>query len=212
MKGLHPLGCKLGIRRRGVGRWETGPCLLCCLRLALTGPAMVLPLLLTPETRWPHCRWLLLFPCSSLPQGLCSTASLFLDSLPFSNAALCIPPYSDFNREDFYSACRSRLNCSSYMEALTNFQLPPPPGLHPSGLCIYAGIYLFSRSVMSDSLRPQGLGTSGFPVLHHLLEFAQKHVHWVGDAIQPSHPLPSPSPPALTLSQHQGLFQWVRWP
>ena len=48
---------------------------------------------------------------------------------------------------------------------------------------------------------------SGFPVLHHLLEFAQTHVHCVGDAIQPFHPLLSPSPPALSLSQHQGLFQ-----
>ena len=50
--------------------------------------------------------------------------------------------------------------------------------------------------------------TPGFPVLHHLLEFAQTHVHWVSDAIQPSHPLSSP-PPALDLSQCQGLFQWV---
>ena len=46
-------------------------------------------------------------------------------------------------------------------------------------------------------------------ILHCLLEFAQVHVHWVSDAIQPSHPQSSPSPPALNLSQHQGLFQWV---
>ena len=44
--------------------------------------------------------------------------------------------------------------------------------------------------------------TTGFPVLHHLLEFAQTHFHWVGDAIQPSYPLLAPSPPALNLSQH----------
>ena len=49
----------------------------------------------------------------------------------------------------------------------------------------------------------------GLPVHHQLLEFTQTHVHWVGDAIQLSHPLSSPSPPALNLSQHQGLFQWV---
>ena len=49
----------------------------------------------------------------------------------------------------------------------------------------------------------------GVPELHHLLEFAQTHAHWVKDAIQPSHPLLPPSPPALSLSQHQGLFQWV---
>ena len=51
--------------------------------------------------------------------------------------------------------------------------------------------------------------TPGFPVHHQLPEFTQTHVHWVGDAIQPSNPLSSPSPPALNLSQHQGLFKWV---
>ena len=51
--------------------------------------------------------------------------------------------------------------------------------------------------------------TSGFAVHHQLLEFTQTHVHRVGDAIQPSHPLSSPSPPAFNLSQHQGLFKWV---
>ena len=51
--------------------------------------------------------------------------------------------------------------------------------------------------------------TPDFPVLHQLLELAQTHIHWVDDAIQPSHPLLSPSPPAFNLSQHQGLFQWV---
>ena len=52
---------------------------------------------------------------------------------------------------------------------------------------------------------PMDCRTSGFPALHYFLEFAQTHVHWVGDAIQPSHPL---SPPSTTfnLSQHQGLF------
>ena len=49
----------------------------------------------------------------------------------------------------------------------------------------------------------------GFPVHHQLLVLAQTHVHWVGDAIQPSHLLSSHSPPASNLSQHQGLFQWV---
>ena len=49
----------------------------------------------------------------------------------------------------------------------------------------------------------------GLPVHHQLPEFTQTHIHWVGDAIQPSHPLSSPFPPALNLSQHQGLFKWV---
>ena len=51
--------------------------------------------------------------------------------------------------------------------------------------------------------------TPDFPVHHQLLELTLTHVHRVGDAIQPSHPLLSPSPPAFNLSQHQGLFQWV---
>ena len=51
--------------------------------------------------------------------------------------------------------------------------------------------------------------TPGSSDLHHFLEFAQNHVHWVGDTIQPSHPLLTSSPPSLNLSQHQGLFQWV---
>ena len=51
--------------------------------------------------------------------------------------------------------------------------------------------------------------TPGLPVHHQLPEFTQTHVHWVSDVIQPSHPLSSPSPPALNLSQHQGLFKWV---
>ena len=54
--------------------------------------------------------------------------------------------------------------------------------------------------------------TPGLPVYHQLLEFTQTHVHWVGDAIQPSYALSSPSPPALNLSQHQGLFKWVSSP
>ena len=62
---------------------------------------------------------------------------------------------------------------------------------------------------------PMDCSTPGFPDIHYLREFAQTHVHWVDDAIQPSHPLSSPSSPALNPSQYQGLFQRVgchiRW-
>ena len=58
--------------------------------------------------------------------------------------------------------------------------------------------------------------TPGFPAHHQLPKIAQTHVHWVGNAIQPSHPLLSPSPPAFNLSQHQGLSKesvlWIGWP
>ena len=56
---------------------------------------------------------------------------------------------------------------------------------------------------------PMDCSMPGLPAHHQLLEFTQTHVHWVGDAIQPSHPLLSPSPPAFNLPQHQGLFKWV---
>ena len=58
---------------------------------------------------------------------------------------------------------------------------------------------------------PMDCSTPGLPVHHQLPEFTQTHVHRVSDAIQPSHPLSSPSPPAVNLSQHQGLFQWVSY-
>ena len=56
---------------------------------------------------------------------------------------------------------------------------------------------------------PMDCSTTGFPVHHQLPEPTQTHVHSVSDTTQPSHPLSSPSPPAFSLSQHQGLFQWV---
>ena len=56
---------------------------------------------------------------------------------------------------------------------------------------------------------PMNHSTPGLPVRHQLPEFIQTHGHWVGDAIQPSHPLSSPSPPAPNPSQHQSIFQWV---
>ena len=67
----------------------------------------------------------------------------------------------------------------------------------------------FSRSVVSYSLQPNGLQHARLPVHHQLPELTQTHVYWAGDAIQSSHPLSSPSPPAFNLSQHQRLFQWV---
>ena len=67
----------------------------------------------------------------------------------------------------------------------------------------------FSRSVMSSSLPPHGPQHTRLPCPSPTPELAQTYVHQVGDAIQPSHPLSSPSPPTFNLSQHQGLFKWV---
>ena len=66
-----------------------------------------------------------------------------------------------------------------------------------------------SHSVMSNFCNPMNRSTPGFLVHYQLPESTQTHVHCVGDAIQPSQPLSSPSPPALNLSQHQGLLKWV---
>ena len=66
-----------------------------------------------------------------------------------------------------------------------------------------------SVAQLYPTLRPHGPQQPGFPVHRQLPELTQTQVHWVGDAIQPSHPLSSPSPPAPNLSQHQGLFQRV---
>ena len=68
---------------------------------------------------------------------------------------------------------------------------------------IVVGVQWLSHVQLCD---PVDYNSPGFPVVHHLLEFVQTHVHCFDDAIQPSHPL-SPSSPALSLSQHQGLFQ-----
>jgi len=83
-------------------------------------------------------------------------------------------------------------------------------------------IYLLYQSVSSVAqlcltlCNPMDCSTPGLSVHHQLRELAQTHVHWVGDAIQPSHPLWSPSPSAFNLSQHQGLFHesvlCIRWP
>ena len=83
-------------------------------------------------------------------------------------------------------------------------------------LSVVQQIHLFSSvqfSLVAQSCLtlcdPMNHSTPGLIVHHQFPEFTQTHVHWVGDAIQPSHPLSSPSPPAPNPSQHQDLFQWV---
>ena len=71
---------------------------------------------------------------------------------------------------------------------------------------LLVSVQLLSRVWLCDPLH---CSMPGLSVHHQLSEFTQTHVHWVGDAIQPSHPLSSPSPPAFNLPQHQGLFQRV---
>ena len=96
----------------------------------------------------------------------------------------------------------SPLICDSFSVFLV---FPGLDTLKTMGSIFYSSAQ-FSRSVVSDSCNPMDWSMPGFPIHHQLPEFMQTHVHWVGDNIQPSHPLSSPSPPALNLSQHQGLF------
>ena len=70
-------------------------------------------------------------------------------------------------------------------------------------------VSVFVVQLLSLFVTPVDCSMPGFPVLHCFPQFAQIHVHWVSDAIQPSHPLLCPSLPALNLSQHQDLLQWV---
>ena len=93
--------------------------------------------------------------------------------------------------------------------------------IHPLALC-WTNLTMCCLSLRRHSLHEMAYcccsvtqpcltlcSTPGFPVLHCLPQFAQTLVHWVSDAIQPSHPLSPPSPLVFSLSQHQGLFQWV---
>ena len=89
--------------------------------------------------------------------------------------------------------------------------LKAPAGLGVSSWPKQACEHASSQSVQScpTLCDPMDCSMPGLPVHHQLPELARTHVHWVSDAIQPSHPLSSPSPPAFNPSQHQGLFQWV---
>ena len=103
---------------------------------------------------------------------------------------------------DYYVAIkRNEVHITTWM-SLENIMLSERSQTHK---------YQFSSVTQScpTLCDPMNRNMPGLPVHHQLPESTQTHVHWVRDAIQPSHPLTSPSPPALNLSQHQGLFKWV---
>ena len=108
-----------------------------------------------------------------------------------------VPPSMGFSRQEYWSG------------------LPfPSPGIFPTqgwnpGLLNCSVQFSPVTQSCLTLWDPMDCCTLGLPVHHQLLEFTQTHVHWVGDAIQPSHLLSSPSPPTLHLSQHQGLSKWV---
>ena len=94
-------------------------------------------------------------------------------------------------------------NLKFYLQVIST-----PPDLHKSARIL--SVQFSSVAQWCPTLcNPMNRSTPGLPVHHQLPEFTQTQVHWVSDAIQPSHPLSSPSPPAPNPSQHQSLFQWV---
>ena len=103
-------------------------------------------------------------------------------------AAPQAPLSTGFSRQEYWSAISFSY---LFLPFISQFQFSSVPRLCP---------------IHCD---PMDCSIPGLPVHHQLLEFTQTHVHWVSDAIQPSHPLSSPSPPALNVSQHQGLFKWI---
>ena len=110
----------------------------------------------------------------------------------------------------FLSKCKK--SCENNLEDLTFDN-----GKDFSYSALQENIIVLATSVQFSSVaqscptlcNPMNCSTPGLPVHYQLPEFTQTHVHWVGDAIQPSHPLSSPSPPAPNPLQHQSLFQWV---
>ena len=117
-----------------------------------------------------------------------------------------------FSRQEYWVGCRALLHGIFLTQALNlcllsllHWQacsLPLAPPVKP--------IQFSSVAQSCPTLcNPMNRSTPGLPVHHQLPESTQTRVHRVGDAIQPSHPLSSPFPPALNLSQHQGLFKWV---
>ena len=110
---------------------------------------------------------------------------------------------------ELWSPLAMKLFALSYFTRLRITLLIPGKGApssgRPSGQTVSS--VPFSRS--SCLCNPMDCSTPGLPIHHQLPEFTQTHVHRADDAIQPSHSLSSPSPPAFNLSQHQGFFHWV---
>ena len=144
------------------------------------------------------------FPCPSPTPGACS------NSCPLS--WWCHPTTSSFvvpfSRLQSFSASGS----FSMSEFLTPGGQSTRALVSASASQFFASVQFKFSSVTQSCLAlcdPMDYSTPGLPVHHQLPEFTQTHAHRVGDAIQPSHPLSSLSPPAFNLSQHQGLFKWV---
>ena len=149
--------------------------------------------------------------CPSSPRWHPTTSS---SVIPFSSGVQSFPASGTFPLSQFFTSGGEsvwvwiNIYCTLAALSLRNRRMLINL-LHKiwmySPLCI-SSVQSLSRVWLCD---PMNCSTPGLPVHHQLPEFTQTHVHRVSDAIQPSHPLSSPSPPAPNPSQHQSLFQWV---
>ena len=98
-----------------------------------------------------------------------------------------------------------RIPCTEQSGGLQSIESQSQPQLKPLSMHQIRSVPQLCPTICDAMNR----STPGLPVHHQLPEFTETHVHWVSDAIQSSHPLSSPSPPAPSPSQHQSLFQWV---
>ena len=145
--------------------------------------------------------WITQIFMASVPIGiflLSSSYGLLMTHLASYKAALSGPFTGSFSKWKYKGQWRKEMDCPFLSSSQVN--------IHQ--LVIH--VQFSSVAQLCPTLfNPMNCSTPGLPVYHQLPEFTQIHVHWVGDTIRPSHPLLSPSPPALDPSQHQGLFKWV---
>ena len=157
-------------------------------------------------------------PCPSPTPRACSNScpssqwchpTISSSVVPFSSHLQSFPASGSLQISQFFASGGQSIGASALASVLLMNNQDWFP-LELTGLIALLSKWNRNLSCCSWSRRMNFMNcsTSGFPVLHHLPELAQTHVHWVGDTNQPSHPLSSPSS-AFSISQHQNLFQWV---
>ena len=154
------------------------------------------------------CVFVLLCPqCLNSGWYLGDTEEIFLSVNNFPKAVM-LHAHSISKKRMLYIDAQTFLTVDL---CLSHGPLPSPPhAKHLAKLMFLTHIQVSSVAQLCPTLcDPMNRNTPGLPVHHQLPESTETHVHWISDAIQPSHPLLSPSPPAFNLSQHQGLFKWV---
>ena len=158
------------------------------------------------DSSWPHGPQHARPPCPSPTPGVYANSSPLSQwchptssssVVPFSSCPQSFPASGSFQKSQFFSSGGQSIGVSASASILPmTIQFSSVQFSSVSQSCLTLCDFMYCS-------------TLGFPVHHQLPELAQIHVHWVGDTIQPSHPLLSPSPPAFNLSQYQSFFQWV---